>query len=73
MEVFEPIEVKAIPPSALESYRIEGLIGSKEEKFHRNLKREEVKVFICLGFGEIILNRKRIFGKKCWMIKITSE
>ena len=44
MEVFKPIEGKAITPSALGRYRVERLVGSKEEKFYKNLKREKVKV-----------------------------
>ena len=40
-------------------------MGSKGEKFHKNLKRRVVRDLICLGVGEIILERKRILGKKC--------
>ena len=41
------------------------LMVSKGEKFHKNLKRRVVRDLICLDIGRIILERKRILGKKC--------
>ena len=73
MEIFRPMKGRTIPPSALERYRVERLIGSKREKFQRNLKRNEVKAFMCLDVGEMILDKKRILGKKCWLIEIAFE
>ena len=51
MEIFRPMEGRAISPSALGRYKVERLVGSKGERFQRNLKRKEFKVFICLGVG----------------------
>ena len=36
---------RAMPPSDLGKYREDLLMGSKGEKFHKNLKRRVVKVF----------------------------
>ena len=54
-----------MPPSGLGKYRVDLLMGSKGEKFHRNLKRGVVRDLICLDVGGMILERKRILGKKC--------
>ena len=54
-------------------YRVDLLMGSKGEWFHKNLNSKEVKVLSCLGDGRMILNRKRIFGRRCWLRKITLE
>ena len=56
-----------MPPSGLGRYRENLLMGSKGEKFHRNLIRRVVKDLMCLGEGGMILERKRILGKKCWL------
>ena len=65
MVVLSPMFGRAMPPSDLGKYREDLLMGSKGEKFHKNLKRRVVKVLICLGVGRMILDRKRILGRKC--------
>ena len=61
MKIFRPIGGRAIPPSALGRYKVERLIGLKGKKFQRNLKRKELKVFMCLGVGGMILERKEYY------------
>ena len=59
------MEGKNIPLLVLGRLKVECFIGSKEEKFHRNLKRWEVRGLVCLGFGGITLEKKRSLGSRC--------
>ena len=47
--------------------------GSKGEWFHKNLNSKEVKVLSYLGEGRMILDKKRIFERRCWLREITLE
>ena len=44
---------------------------SKGEWFHKNLNSTEVKIFSCLREGKMILDRKRIFGRKRCLREMT--
>ena len=62
-----------MPSLCLDRYRVDLLVGSKGEWFYRNLNSKEVKVLSCLGEGRIILDRKRIFGRRYVLKEITLE
>ena len=49
-----------MPPLCLGRYRMDVLMGSKEEWFHKNLNSKKVKVLSCLEGGKVILERKKI-------------
>ena len=63
--ILSPMFGREMPPSELGKYREDLLMGSKAEKFHKNLKRRVVRVLIFFGVGRMILDRKRILGRKC--------
>ena len=60
-----------MPLSCLDKYRVNLLIGSKGECFYKDLNSKKLKVLSCLGEGKMILDRKRVFGRKCWLREIT--
>ena len=48
-------------------------MGSKGEWFRKNFKSEEVKILSYLGEGRMILDRKSISGRKCWLKEMILE
>ena len=62
-----------MPPLCLDRYRVDLLMGSKGEWFHKNFNSKEVKVLSCLGEGRMIFDRKRIFGRRYALKELTLE
>ena len=62
-----------MPPSCLGRYRVNLLMSSRGDWFYKNLNSKEIKALDCLGEGRIILDGKKIFGRRCWLKEITLE